>query len=183
MTRDVYHNLLSEKMEAYRIDDYFNFVRKISIWSYIIAPLLLWIKITFYTLLIQFPLVLKFIDIPFKKLFRIVSFAQIPVLISGFIKIIWLFQYKPYQITEKTLALTPLALTNLINSSLYPKTTIILLSNINVFEMIWCIIVVKGLAATEKIKKIDAFLLVLGVWSLILVLQWALLMYFTKVNS
>jgi len=183
MTREVYHNLLSEQLEISRIDDYFNFVRKISIFSYLLSPLILWIQLAFVTLLLQFPLVLKFIDIPFKKIFRVVTFAQISLLVMGLVKTFWLLHFQPSQITKQTLSFTPLALTNLLDVSLYPKSAVQILNNFNVFTIIWCIILIKGLADTRKIKKLDASILVLVVWTLILVFQWALVTYFTKINS
>lgn len=182
MTREVYHNLLSKRMETYRIDDYFNFIRKISIWNYILLPAVIWIQITFVALLIQFPLVLKFIDIPFKRIFRIVAFAQIPLIFSRIIKTIWLMQFKPYQITEENLAFVPLAITNLIDTSLYSQSITGFLSHFNVFQILWGFILVKGLVSTDKLKKIDAALLVLIIWIVIMVFQWVLVMYLIKVS-
>ncbi|MFO7890535.1 MAG: hypothetical protein R6V04_09380 [bacterium] len=183
MTREVYHNLLSERMEAYRIDDYLHFIKKISIWTYIILPAVIWIQITFVTLLIQFPLVLKFIEVPFKRIFKIVTYAHIPIVIQNITKTIWLIQLKLYQITKEKLSFVPLAISNLIDTSLYSQNVVGLLSNFNVFQILWCIIIARGLASTGKVKKIDAALLVLIIWIVLLVFQWALLMYLTKVNS
>jgi len=183
MTRELYHNLLSEKLEISRIDDYFNFVRKISIFSYILVPIIIWIQLAFVTLLLQFPLVLKFIDIPFKKIFRVVAFAQISLVVMGLIKTFWLLHFQPSQITRQTLSFTPLSLTNFLDISAYPKSAVQVLNNFNVFSIIWCIVLINGLSNTKKIKKLDASILVVVVWTLILVFQWVLVMYFTKINS
>ena len=183
MTREVYHNILSERMEAYRIDDYFNFVRRLSIWSYIIAPLILWIRLTLVTLLLQFPLVFRFIDLSFKRIFRIVSFAQISFLVAGFLKTFWIMRLQPYQITVEDLSTTPLALTNILEPSSISKASHIILSNFNIFEIIWCLIVVKGFVSTGKLKTMDVSLIVLVVWTLLLVFQWALVLYLIKISS
>jgi len=183
MTREVYHNLLSEQLEISRIDDYFNFVRKISIFSYILVPIIIWIQLAFVTLLLQFPLVLKFIDIPFKKIFRVVTSAQISLVVMGLIKTFWLLHFQPSQITRQTLSFTPLSLTNFLDISAYPKSAVQVLNNFNVFSIIWCIILIKGLSNTGKIKKLDTSIIVVVVWTLILVFQWVLVMYFTKINS
>jgi len=183
MTRDVYHNLLAEKLEISRIDDYFNYVRKISMISYALTPLVLWIQLAFVTLLLQFPLVLKFIDVSFKKIFRIAAFAQISLIVMAIIKTVWLLHFKPSQITAKTLSFTPFSITNLLDVNLYPKSALQILNNFNLFAVIWCIILIKGISDTGKIKKSDSVLLVLGVWAFILIFQWALLTYFTKINS
>ena len=182
MTRDVYHNLLSEQLEISRIDDYFNLVQKFSVWAYILTPIVFLLRITFVSLLIQFPLVMKFRDIPLKQIFRIVTFAFIPLFFMSVIKTIWLL-LPNHQITQETLAFTPLAFTNFLNASNYGKTVYGLLSNLNIFEVGWCIIVAEGLSRTGKLKKSDAYVLVLVIWTLILVFLWALLMYLTKINS
>ena len=183
MTREVYHNLLSERLDAFRIDDYFTLIQKQSAWSYIAAPLFLWIQIAFVTLLLQFPLVIKFIDIPFKKVFRIATYAQIPLFASSFIKTLWLLQLKSHQITEEILAFVPFAITNFLDPELYAKSSLGILSKINIFEIIWCIILIKGLTVTGKLRKRDALLIVLVTWTLILVFQWALTTYLTEINS
>ncbi|RKY77979.1 hypothetical protein DRQ07_08100 [candidate division KSB1 bacterium] len=183
MTREVYHNLLADQLEISRVDDYFSYVKKISLFSYALAPLVLWIQLAFVTLLLQFPLVLKFIDIPFKKIFRITAFAQISLIVMAIIKTVWLLHFKPSQITAKTLSFTPFSITNLLDVNLYPKSALQILNNFNLFAVIWCIILIKGISDTGKIKKSDSVLLVLGVWAFILIFQWALLTYFTKINS
>lgn len=183
MTREVYHNLLSERLDAFRIDDYFTLIQKQSAWSYIAAPLFLWIQIAFVTLLLQFPLVIKFIDIPFKKVFRIATYAQIPLFASSFIKTVWLLQLKSHQITEEILTFVPFAITNFLDPELYAKSSLGILNKVNIFEIIWCIILIKGLIVTGKLRKRDALLIVLVTWTLILVFQWALTTYLTEINS
>ena len=183
MTREVYYNLLSDQLEISRIDDYFTLTQKFSIWTYIFTPIVFLLRITFVSLLIQFPLVMKFIDIPLKQIFRIVTLAFIPLFFMSVIKTIWLLLLPTHQITQETLAFTPLAFTNFLNASNYAKTVYGLLSNLNIFEVVWCIIVAEGLSRTDKLKKLDAYVLVLVVWTLILVFLWAFLMYLTKINS
>ena len=153
------------------------------LWHGIIAPIALWVRLTVVALLLQFPLILKFIDIPFKKIFRVVSFAHISYIVLSILKTSWLLRLTPSQISEEALTFTPFAITNFLNASSYPNGVYGILSQFNIFEGIWCLIVVNGLASTGKIKKIDATLLVLVIWTLLLVFQWALVMYLIQVNS
>ena len=183
MTREVYRNLLSAQLDAYRIDDYLNFINKLSMLSYIFVPIILWVRLTFVTLLIQFPLIIQFIDISFKKIFRIVTFAQISILTGEILRTLWLLRLKPDQINEERLTLMPLAITAFFDGAFYPKLLFRMLNRFNVFEIVWCLILIKGLTSTGKLKRRDASLVVLIVWTLILVFQWALLLYLKKVNS
>lgn len=182
-TLEVYYNLLSESLDYNRIDDQYYLMNKLSIIIYFVTPMLLWFKLSTLTLLLQFPFIFKYIDIPFKKIFRIVTIGQIIYLISTFIKTMYLLRLDSSKITKATLAFVPLSITNFLDSSLYSKTSYSLLNHINLFELIWCIIICKGLISTEKLKKIDAALVVVIVWTIIMVFQWALSAYLTEINS
>lgn len=183
LTLDVYHHLLSDQLASDRIDEVFFYTQKLSIWNYISAPFLLWIRITIICLLLQFPLVFQFIEIPFKQLFRLLSFAEISTLALTFFKTSWLMGLPSYRIVKEAFTFTPLAVIQLLDASRYSKALLGLISHLNVFEMIWCLIIINGLRKTGKIKRWNAVLLVLSVWILIAVFQWALIAYLTKINS
>lgn len=183
MTREVYHNLYSERLEAQRIDELVTVFKKFSVWSYIISPVLLLLRLTFVALLIQLPLVFKFIDIRFAKLFRIVTIAFIPLLLMQVIYITWLLRLPAETINEQTLGFVPLAITNLIDAADYPKHIYGFLGNFNLFEIAWGFLAATGLYKTGKLKKSDADLIVLCLWALILVFQFVLIMYLNKVAA
>ena len=81
MTRDVYYTLYGKQMEDYRIDEYFNMAKRIQLWGYLVTPLFIWLRIAFVAFLVQLPLMIKYIEIPFKQIFRIAAFALL-ILIS-----------------------------------------------------------------------------------------------------
>ncbi len=182
MTHEVYYNLYSDRLEPHRVDEIVLMVKKFSIWSYPIAPLLLLIQLTFVALLIQLPLVFKFIDISFSRLFRIVSFAYIPLLIRQFVYIIWLLRLPANEINEKTLTFVPLAITNFVNSGDYPKHIYSFLGNFNLFEIVWVVVAIVGLYQTKKLEKIDAALIVFCVWTFIMIFIFVLITYLNKVG-
>ena len=182
MTSEVYSNLYSDRLEPHRVDEIVLLVKKFSIWSYALAPLFLLIQLTFVSLLIQLPLVLKFIEISFSKLFRIVSFAYIPLLLRQFVYIFWLFRLPANEINEKTLTFVPVAITNFVNASYYPKHIYSFLGNFNLFEIAWMVVVAVGLYRTKKLKKIDAALIVICVWTFIMLFIFVLITYLNKVG-
>jgi len=181
ITKEVYQFLFSSQIEFSSINNYFDQVKKLSAWTYVAAPLILWLQITLITMLLQFPLLFKFIDIPFKNLFRIVCIAQFSSFFSSMLKSLWLLTLNPHQITKTSLMFVPLSITHLINTKFYTYTNLLILNKMNLFEIIWCIILITGLRATGKLKKNEAFLLVISIWTLILVFQWALVTYYTKI--
>ena len=183
MTREVYINLMSDQLEISRIDDYFHYVKSLSNWSYLLIPFILVLRLLFVSLLVQFPLVFKFIDVPLKNIFRIAAIAFVPLAVTGMIKNIWLLRLPSHVITEQTLNFTPLALTNLLDIAHYSKATYLVLNNFNLAELLWCLIMIAGLKATGKLKTLDASLLVMIIWTSLFMFQWALISYITRVYS
>ena len=183
LTRDVYYNLYSEQLEPQRIDEFVTAVKGFYIWNYFIGPLFLLIRLAFVTLLVQLPLVFKFVDISFAKLYRIVALAFVPLLLLSFIKILWLLWIPNYEITEHILSLIPFSINNFIDAENYPKHIYAFLGNFNLFEAAWGIILTTGLSRLTKLKKVDAAIIVLCIWTLIFVFQFVLITYVNKINS
>lgn len=183
LTRDVYHNLLSEQLEIDRIDEYFDFTRKLSIWGYVFQPLLLWLQIVFFTMLIQTPLMLLFIEIPFRQVFRIVLIASLTITALSVIQLLKLSFYTPGEITDTVLNIVPFSIASLVDLAEYPKTNIFVLNKFNVFELAWCFLLYKGLATLDKLKKDIALFLVIGLWIVLLLFQWGIVAYFSGVNG
>lgn len=181
MTRQVYYSLLGSRMETYRIDDYINFVKKISIWGYLSQPLLLWLKIAVVSFLIQLPLMIRYTDIPFKSIFRVITLANLAAAASATTKIFYLFVLPVESINQRTLDFTPLSVTNFLDKTKYSAASWGFLSSLNLFEVLWILIVYYGLVNICKLKKDDSMLLVLGVWTFIAVFQFALISYISKV--
>jgi hypothetical protein len=182
-TQETYHALLEGQLEAARIDEYYFMMKKISIWNYALAPLLILVKILFLTLLIQTPLVFKFVDIPFKTLFRIMTQASFVMLASGMVATLWLMQYAGDGLTQEQLSFVPLSLTNLVEFRHYPLQLYSLMASINLFELLWGWVIVRGLVATKKLQALDAILVVLSIWTALLVIQWVIITYAEKLNT
>ena len=183
LTRDVYHNILSEQMESTRIDEYFDTFQKVSQWGYVAQPILLLIQISFIALLIQLPLVLVFIDIPFAYLFRLVAWASLLVTAGGFVRFLWLFNLEAFEIYKNILNMTPFSINHLLDASVYPETAYMILGKFNVFELFWCFVLYNGLVATGKVKKEYAALLIFSIWTALLLFQWGLAAYFQGANA
>lgn len=177
MTRSVYHQLFSEQMESYRIDDYFDTISGFSIWSYLAMPLLIWLKIAVVSFLIQLPLMIKFVEIKFNELFRIAAIAQIPIFLSAFIKLVWLFLTPQTEYTNELFALVPLSITGLINTTNFSPAVNGFLTNINLFDFAWIWLLYTGLKNTGKLEKNYAFNVSFGLWLALGLIQLGLMLY------
>jgi len=183
LTREAYHSLLSERMEATRVDEYFDFLRSATRWGLAAQPVVLLLQVTFVALLIQMPLVLMFIDISFKSLFRLAVFASFVTPLSGFIRFLWLARLESTEITQNVLNMMPFSLNHLLSPALDSSLAYSTLGKFSVFEGMWCMVIYKGLVATARVKRDTAALLVFVLWTGLLLFQWGLSAYLQEVNS
>ena len=177
MTREVFYNLYGSQMEEYRIDDFISMMQKFQILGYVATPLIIWLRIAFVSFLIQLPFMLKYIEIPFKDIFRIVTIAYFVLLSADIVRFFYLYFKPTEQITLDSLTFMPLALTNLLNKSNYSGAVFSFLSKINLFELAWGIVVYKGLTKLKKLENIDCALIVFGVWVAIEALTFGLTLF------
>ncbi len=180
ITRDVYYAIYGEQLEADRIDQIFDLTKKFQLWGYLITPLTIWLRISFVAFLIQLPLMLKYIEIPFKEIFRITAFALLALLSVDVIKFFYLYFLPGSSITADTLSFIPLAITNFLPRENYSEIVFALLGKINPFEFLWIFIVYRGLHKTGKLEKTDALIYSLGTWIGILILSFALTMFLSS---
>lgn len=180
MTREVYSLLLADKIESNRIDDYYEMLKRFSVYTYIALPLLTWLKITFIALLLQTPLMLKSVEVSFKETFRIAAFANVPNIILGFVKLIILFITPKVEYINDLLTSIPGSITNMISSKSYSPVAYKFLSSINIYEILWVLIVFYGLVKLKKMNKTDSFILAFSIWLGLTLFQVALVLYFNK---
>jgi hypothetical protein len=183
MTKDVYYDLLSEQIESYRIDQYIELINRYSVWGIITIPITLFIKVLFISLLVQLPLLTKFVEIPFTKIFRIVLVASISLCAGLVAQFIYIYSIFLKGITPSMFIKYPLSLAQLVDNQKYDDSSIIVFNSINIFEILWIYLIYKGLANTKKIKKVDSAILVLCIWTVLLFLRWIAISYFYRINS
>lgn len=143
-------------------------------------PLITWLKITFIALLLQTPLMLKSIEVSFKETFKIAAFANIPYILLGFIKVVLLIAIPKSNYTNNLLTFTPGSITNLISKESYSPSAYSFLSNINIYEIFWILIVFYGVAKLKKLSKSDSFILAFSIWLGLTLFQFGLVLYFNK---
>ena len=180
LTKGVISLLLADKIESNRIDDYYELLKRFSVYTYIALPIIVFIKMLFIALLIQTPLLLKGIEINFKETFRIAAFANIPYLLLGFIKLIILFFTPQSHYSNELLNNIPGSLTNFLSRDSYTPVAFNFLNSINIYEFIWIFVIAYGLMKHKKLNKIDSFIFAFGLWIGITLFQSALIFYFNK---
>ena len=137
----------------------------------------------FITLSIQLPLVLRFIDVPFRQIFRVVTIASFVMVAMEAVRIWYVSNLSLATITQQKLAFVPLSILACFPGASFSGASFGFLSHINVFEFLWIFLMIRGLAAKGKVKRIDAALVVLLMWTILLVIQWGVLMYFENMKG
>ena len=146
-------------------------------------PFFLMIQITFFALLLQTPLVLMLIEIPFAKIFRLIAIASVASTLASAMQLLRLSFFDAHEISSNVLDLMPFSLAGFIDPSEYPKSALFVLGKFNLFEVLWSLILYKGLATTGQIKKEQAAILVTLFWLALLLFQWGVVAYFEGVSS
>jgi hypothetical protein len=182
LTREVYHNILSKQIESTRIDEYFDRIRDVTVWGYVLLPLLILSQIAILALLIQAPLLFMYIEIPFRQLSRIVTFGALAMTAADVVRVSWLFFMDSAEISSQTLKAVPLSIANFFEASDFPLSVYMLLGKFNVFEFIWCSIIYKGLIDSNKITKRTAAFLIIIIWTTLLLFQWGVDVYLNRIN-
>jgi len=80
LTRETYQRLLSDRLEASRVDEYFDFARRLRIWGYVLTPLVVVVRVGFMALALQLALLLLLIEVPIGRLFRLALWAALALL-------------------------------------------------------------------------------------------------------
>jgi hypothetical protein len=174
---------MSEKLDAVRIDDYYELITRLSIWNYMLLPLFLLTRFCFVALLVQLPFVLKCIDIPFNRILRLVMIAAFPLILGSSLKTLWLSQLADANITSETLAFVPFSVMQLtVKQQNWQAPESAILGQFNLFELTWIGIMTFGLARFSRIGRIDAMLFVTAIWSLLILFQWLFIIYFNRIN-
>ncbi|HPN35499.1 MAG TPA: hypothetical protein PK843_13360 [bacterium] len=180
MTKDAYYALYGDRLDAQRIEDMFDLLKQFRLWSFGMIPLFVWFRAAFITLLLQMPLVFRFIDIPFRDLFRLVTVASFLFVVFELLRLLYLLPIPSAMVTLKDLNWMPLSLVSLLALDPEARGALAFLSHFNLFEIGFLGLIYIGLIRTKKLKKLDAALVVFIMWMMIIIMHWILALYFAR---
>ena len=181
-TREYYYTIFSDQIELTRIDKYVDIINRFSFWSMVLLPLFLLIRYLFVAFILQIPLLIRYIEISFKYIFRWVMFASIALMLGQVTHFLNIYLTPAENISSLLYKIQPLSLAATINPEEYDSNSIVILNQFNIFDLLWGSVLYLGLSKTGKIKKLDTFLLILCVWTFLLALQWAILFFVENIQ-
>ncbi len=170
-TEDVYREVFSSQYESGRFVETMSVMRKMSLVGCLTLPVLLWIRVAVVALLLQFGFLLMWRELPFSRLFRILTIASLTGAAMVCTKV-WIFTFAPpYEISVSSLLVAPLSLAGVVGIDSYSPAARLVLQNANVFEVLWLLLVCAGIRRAEGIALADVTFVVLVVWCVSLFVQ------------
>lgn len=184
MTREVYHNLLGEKLDAARIDENFDMLRQSARWGYLALPLLVWVRVALVAMLLQLFFLLFLVEVPVGKVFRAALWAYPALLYGTAVRLFLLVRTDASAIDQETLSFMPGSLAAFFPGLAEAGTaSYSLLSLVSVWELLWCAVLFFALRkGSPRIGKLTAGMAVAGVWTLVAFFQWGIALYITGVR-
>ncbi len=180
MTQEAYEALYGDRLDAQRIEDLFDLLKQFRLWGFGMIPLFVWFRVAFLALLLQMPLVFRFIDIPFRDLFRIVTVSSFLFVAFELVRLLYLLSIPSAMVTLQDLSWMPLSLVGFLSLDSKAGGALAFLSHFNAFEIGFLVLLYAGLIRTRKLKKLDAGLVVFLMWMMIIIMHWILALYFAR---
>ena len=181
-TREFYYALLSDQMAFSRIDHLVSVLDGYSYLTMILIPIGLFIRFLASTLLLQLMMLIKFIEIKFSRLFRLVMVSSLMLSAGQIMHYLWIY-FSPQDHSSRTLLQTkPYSLASLVETNEYPPSSLFVLNQSNLFEILWMGCIFWGLVRTNRMKNTDAAMFSFILWSSTLFLHWAVYFFIEKLQ-
>jgi hypothetical protein len=183
LTMDAYQTIYGERLDGQRIEELFDLMKQVRIWGYGMIPLILSIRLVFVALLIQMPLVFRFIDIPFREIFRIVTIASLAFAALEFVRLCHLAALPAVRLTLQQLNYVPFSVSFWLCSVNDSPGASAFFNHFNLFEIAFLIMIYGGLQRTKKLAKRDAALVVFLLWVVLIAMHWVVVIYLSRLSD
>lgn len=173
-------NSYSEQFTAEQIRKMLALTRKWDWISYLALPIILYLKVTLITMSLSIATFFLEREQKFTQIFSIVVGAEFVFLIPQVLKIIHFgFLEKDYTIRDMQMY-SPLSFLSLISHDDLTSWEVFLASTLNIFELIYWIVLVFSVARLCVISKEKALYAVAGSYGFILLIWTVVLAFFTS---
>ena len=157
----------SDDLELYK-----NHGRVIYKYAMIFLPLILCLKYLLLGLFLQMPLILQSRKIALKKTLRVAMVASISQILSGIARFQYFLKEDPDHVSGEVLQKVPMSLASLFETTDLNHTLFFLINQINMFEILWCFLIYKGLSYYQKGGSAQLKILVPLIWLILLFIQF-----------
>jgi hypothetical protein len=175
----VFFNTYSEQLTYDRAMELFNRMRSLVWVSYIITPVLLLLKFSAMSVLLYIGVFLNDLhkEITLGKIFKVVIVSELVFIAASITKLLWFTFFADNYILDDMSFFYPLSLINLFNRTEVATYWIYPLQTVNIFQLVYVLLLALGLSRISSIKKEAADKVVLATYVPGIVVWMALIMF------
>jgi hypothetical protein len=181
LTDEVYVKLWSDQLSSGRLEKMLEVNKRMEWVIYVLTPVLLFLKFLLITLAIQAGLFIYNIELPFKKVFNVVLFAEIVPLFATVMQFVY-FLWKGVDSFDQINSFSPLSLFSFLRLKDIPSYLEYPLQVVNLFELGYWLLLAIGLKIFLKDSFGKAFKLVASSYGVGLLL-WVVLIVFIQIQT
>jgi hypothetical protein len=181
LTDQLYYNYLAERLNEDKIEEAIRLQERAGLLGFLFIPVALFLKIGFTVLCLSIGISLASYQLPFKTLFRIALVAEMAFVFSILVKIFILYMFRDINSLEELRDFSPFSLFSLFNPASVPEYLRYPLQTINLFEVLYCVLLAAGLEVYMNKGFRHSFRLVLFSYGIGLIC-WVICAVFINLN-
>lgn len=177
----VFYNTYSEQLTYDRAMEVFNKMKSFAWVSYIITPILMLLKFSTISVLIYIGVFFNDFhkELTLGKIFKVVIISELVFITASITKLLWFIFFAGNYTLDDMGFFYPLSLINLFHRSEVASYWIYPLQTVNIFQVLYILIMVLGLSRVGSLKKEVADRIVLGTYVPAIAIWIALIMFLT----
>lgn len=175
----VFFNTYSEQLTYDRAMEVFSKMKSFAWVGYIITPVLMLLKFSAISVLLYIGVFFSDLhkEITLGKIFKVVIFSELVFIAATIIKLLWFIFFAGSYTLEDLSFFYPLSLINLFNRAEVATYWIYPLQSVNIFQVLYILILALGLSRVSSLKKEVADRVVLSTYVPAMAVWIALIMF------
>lgn len=184
LTPELYQSVMADQAPSAQIDEFIVLTQKWQLWSYVLSPVVLALRVSVVALLVQLVLLLFPVEVPFGRVFRAALIAYSALLIGIAFHTYWLSSLPTSEINAATLELVPGSLATLLPELARERPAFAYLLNVvTLFDIAWCVFFALALEGERSLRFVPALSAVLVVWLMTVACKWGIAAYLGRLAS
>jgi hypothetical protein len=175
----VFFNTYSEQLTYDRAMEVFSKMKSFAWVSYVITPVLMLIKFSAISVLLYIGVFFSDLhkEITIGKIFKVVTVSELVFIAASITKLLWFIFFAGNYTLDDMTFFYPMSLINLFNRAEVANYWIYPLQTVNIFQLIYVLILALGLSRISSLKKEVADRVVLGTYVPAIAIWIALIMF------
>ncbi len=175
----VFFNTFSEQLTYERSMELFHKMRSFAWVSYVVTPIMLLIKFSALSVLLYVGVFFNDLhkEITLTKIFKVVVVSELAFVVASIIKLLWFIFFAGNYTLDDMSFFYPLSLINLFSRSEVASYWIYSLQTVNIFQLVYVMLLALGLSRISSIKREAADKVVLATYVPGIVVWVALIMF------